>query len=195
MIEPTFNGSFWKKKYWIQIHEFMLILYSFYPIFIFELKNKSFFSQEIYRYYIVMSSPVFQHRWDENTAASGLALACPGFHLFPARMLLICSGLWLYLRSHHKKFGDILTIFVVWPPIFVNTKEFLRNTKENLPLNNFRSHFLQQDPIGLIPSSECCIFIALSINTHNGHIWCHMAIWLYGHILTIWPLSHMAIWY
>ena len=22
-----------------------------------------------------------------------------------------------------------------------------------------------------------------------------MAIWLYGHILTIWPLSHMAIWY
>ena len=29
-------------------------------------------------------------------------LACPGFYLFPARMLLICSGLCIYLRSHQK---------------------------------------------------------------------------------------------
>ena len=29
-------------------------------------------------------------------------LACPGFHLFPARMLLICSGLWIYLRGYKK---------------------------------------------------------------------------------------------
>jgi hypothetical protein len=96
--------------------------------------------------------------------------ACPGFHLFPARMLLICSGLWIYLRRHQIKFGDILTIFVVWPPIFVNTKEFPKNTKENWPSNHFCSHFLQVGPINLIPSSECCIFIAVSVDTHIGHI-------------------------
>ena len=130
----------------------------------------------------------------EKRFVNGTLTSLSGISSFPARMLLICSGLWLYLRSHQPKFGDILTIFVVWPPIFVNTKEFLKNTKENLRSDNICSHFLQEVPIDLIPPSECCIFITLSIDTHIGHIWCHMAIWSYGYMAIFWPYGHLAIW-
>ena len=108
-------------------------------------------------------------------------------------MLLICSGLCIYPRSHQQNFGDIPTIIVVWPPIFVNTKEFSKNTKENLVSDNFCSHLLQEGRIDFIPLSECCIFIALSIDTNIGHFWCHMAIWPYGHMAIFWPYGHLAI--
>ena len=42
--------------------------------------------------------------------------------------------------SKTKNFRDILTIFVVWPPVFMNTKEFLKIK---------RKHFLQEGPINL----------------------------------------------
>jgi hypothetical protein len=99
----------------------------------------------------------------------GSMLACPGFHLFSARMLLICSGLCIYPRSHQQKIGDIPAIIMVLPPIFVNTKEFSKNTKENLVSDNFCSHLLQEGRIDFIPLSECCICIALSIDTNIGH--------------------------
>ena len=58
--------------------------------------------------------------------------------------------------------GAILSIFVVWPPIFVNTKEFPKYTQ--------CYNILQEGPINLIPLSESCIFIAVSVDTHIGHI-------------------------
>jgi hypothetical protein len=50
--------------------------------------------------------------------------------------------------------------------------------------------------IDLIPSPDCCICIAVSKNTHNGHIWRHnghMAIWPFDAIMTKWQYRHMAI--
>ena len=57
---------------------------------------------------------------------------------------------------------------------------------ENMASDNFCSHFLQKGRIDLIYLPDCCIFIAVSINTH-------IVIWRYGHILTIWPYGHIDI--
>jgi hypothetical protein len=72
----------------------------------------------------------------------------------------------------------------LWPPLFAFTKEFLKNTKENMPPDHFCSHLRQDGQIELPSSPDCHICIAVSENTdvahirrHNGH----MAIWPYGH--------------
>jgi hypothetical protein len=84
-------------------------------------------------------------------------------------MPLLCTGLSLYLKSHQQKFQSFQGIFQAGPLIFVNTKEFQKNTKENMWLETFCSHFSQDGAINLIPSPICYIFIALSIDTHNGY--------------------------
>jgi hypothetical protein len=56
------------------------------------------------------------------------------------------------------------------PPLFAFTKEIHKDTKENIPLDHFSSHLRQEGQIDLIPSPDCCIFIALSENTNNGHL-------------------------
>jgi hypothetical protein len=73
------------------------------------------------------------------------------------------------------------------PPFLAYTKEIPKNTKENMPSDHFCSHFSQEAQINLIPSPDCCIFIAFSKDTHIGNFRCHMAIfWPYVHIF-IWP--------
>ena len=57
------------------------------------------------------------------------------------------------------------------------------NIKENVPPMQFSSHFFQKGPINLIPSQNCYIFAALSIDTHIDHLMSHIAIWLYGYTL------------
>ena len=44
--------------------------------------------------------------------------------------------------------------------------------------------------IDLLSSPDCHIFIAVSENTHIGHIWCHMAIWCHNGQTGIWPYGH-----
>ena len=82
------------------------------------------------------------------------------------------------------------------PPFFAFTKEFLKNTKENMPPDHFCSHLRQDGQIDLPSSPDCQICIAVSKNTHNGLLGCHnghMPIWLFDAIMAIWPYSHMAI--
>ena len=117
--------------------------------------------------------------------AANCVVACPGFHQSLARMPLLCTGLCIYLKSHQQKFRSFWSIFQAGPSIFVNTKEFQKNTKENMPLETFCSHFSKDGPINLIPSSDCYICIALSIDSHIGYPGRHISIWSYGHILPI----------
>ena len=53
--------------------------------------------------------------------------------------------------------------------IFHLTKDFPKYTKENMPSDHFCCNFLQEGQINLIPSPDCCIFIAVSEDTHIGH--------------------------
>ena len=48
-------------------------------------------------------------------------------------------------------------------------KDFLKYTKENMPSDHFGCNFLQEGQINLIPSPDCCIFIAVSEDTYIGH--------------------------
>ena len=113
------------------------------------------------------------------------------FHL-QARMVFIGSGLCIYIVSHQRKCCEILCHFVVWPSFFVNTKELPKNTKEIMTVHQFCFHLLLAGPINLIPLPECFF--------HRHPYWPHfieygnLAIWPYGHILTIWPIGHLAIW-
>ena len=56
------------------------------------------------------------------------------------------------------------------PTIFRFTNEFPQNTKDIMPSDYFWSHFLQEDQFNLIPSPDCCIFIAVSNVTHIDDI-------------------------
>ena len=53
---------------------------------------------------------------------------------------------------------------------------------------------LQDGWFDLISSSECFIFIAVSVDTHIEVILGHMAIWPYGHRAEIWSYGQIAIW-
>ena len=64
-----------------------------------------------------------------------------------------------------------------------------------MPSDHFRSHFWQEGLINIIPSPDCCICLAVSGDTHIDAIRRHMSIWLYGHIVKIWPYRHMTIWH
>ena len=75
----------------------------------------------------------------------------------------------------------------------VNTKEFQKNTKENIPVTAFCSHSSQEGPINSISSPDCCICNTLSRDTHIACHKSHIAIWPYGHIAKIWPYGLMAI--
>ena len=82
------------------------------------------------------------------------------------------------------------------PPFFAFTKEIPKNTKENIPSDHCCSHVLMEGRISLIPSPDCCIFIAVSKNTHIVHLRrhnSHMAIWPFGHYGVKWPYSHMVV--
>ena len=109
-------------------------------------------------------------------------------------MPLICTGLCIYLRSHQKKFQSFSSHILAGPAIFVNTKDFRKNTKENMASICFRSHFLQDAPINLILSPDCYICTALSIDTHIGYSGHHLEIRSYGHMAVFWPYGHMTIW-
>ena len=85
-------------------------------------------------------------------------------------------------------------VFCMWmPPLFVFTKEILKNTKENMPSEEICSHFSLDGLINLRFSPDCCICIAFLIDTHIGCYKSHIAIWPYGHISKLWPYSHIAI--
>ena len=79
-----------------------------------------------------------------------------------------------------KKYQIHVSIFKTSPCVFVFTKEFWKNTKENMPSDHFCSHFLQEGRVNFIPSPECWIVIAVSEDTHIEAIWVHMPTWLYG---------------
>ena len=71
-------------------------------------------------------------------------------------------------------------------------------TKENMPVERFGSHFLQNGLINLISLPACHIFNAFSVDTHIGYRNSHKAIWPYSHNgqnMAIWPYNHIAIWY
>jgi hypothetical protein len=102
--------------------------------------------------------------------------------------------MWVGILEPQTKFGHVLSNILEVPAIFVFTKEFPKNTKEKMPSSYFYSHFLQGGRINLIPSQDCCIFIAVSGDTHIVAIRGHKAIWQYGHIAIIWLYGHIAIW-
>ena len=102
-------------------------------------------------------------------------IACPGFHQSLARMPLLCTELCIYLKSHQQTIRSFRSIFQAGPSIFVNTKEFQKNTKENMPSKTFCSHFSQDGLINLIPSPDCYIFKALSIDTYVDQLRSHIA--------------------
>jgi hypothetical protein len=58
----------------------------------------------------------------------------------------------------------------LWPPIFALTKEFLKNTEENMPPDHFCSHLRQDGQIDLQSLQDCQICIAVSEDTHVSHI-------------------------
>jgi hypothetical protein len=58
----------------------------------------------------------------------------------------------------------------LWPPLFAFIKEFLKNTKENMPPVHFCFHLRQEGQIDLPSSPDYHIFIAVSENTHYGHL-------------------------
>ena len=68
-----------------------------------------------------------------------------------------------------KKKSEVLDDNSV-PAIFCLTKEFPKNTKENMPYDRFCSHFIQEGQMNLILSPDCCIFIAVSNDTHIADI-------------------------
>ena len=105
----------------------------------------------------------------------------------------LCTELCIYLKSHQKKFRSFRSIFQAGPSIFVNTKEFQKNTKENIPVTAFCSHSSQEGPINSISSPDCCICNTLSRDTHIACHKSHIAIWPYGHMAKIWPYGLMAI--
>ena len=74
----------------------------------------------------------------------------------------LCVG----IIKPHKKIGNVLSKILEVPAIFVFTKEFPKNTKEKRPSFYFCFNFLQEVKIILIPSPDCCIFIADSGDTH-----------------------------
>jgi hypothetical protein len=124
----------------------------------------------------------FIYFWDKYS------LSCHEFNKVLYLILAICPGLCIYIwGAAKKKLGDFWSFRMVWPPYFAFTKEFLKNTKENMASDHFFFYFSQEGPIDLIPSPDCCIFTACSIDTHIGHLWCYMA-------LAIWPYGYMAIW-
>jgi hypothetical protein len=74
----------------------------------------------------------------------------------------------------------------LWPPFYAFTKEFLKNTKENIPTNHFCSHLRKDGQIDLPSSPDCHICIAVSKKKHNGHLKCHnghTALWLFDAIM------------
>ena len=112
-------------------------------------------------------------------------------------MVLICPGLCIYLMSHQKKFGDVLSHFVVWPSFFVNTKKSPKKYKGNSAITPFLLLFFtgrSNQPNSFARMLHFYCFF------HRHPYWPHfnpydnMTIWPYGHILTIWPLCHFAIW-
>ena len=112
-------------------------------------------------------------------------------------MVLLCPGLCIYFRNHQKKFGDILSHFVVWPPFFVNTKEWPKKYKGSLAIAPYLLSFVTGRSNQLNSFTRMLHFYGFF---HRHPYWPyfitygHMAIWPYGHILMIWPLSHLAIW-
>ena len=60
--------------------------------------------------------------------------------------------------------------------------------------SQFCSNFFQEGRINLIPFKDCHIFPALPGDIYFVHCICHIAIWLYDHILAIWQYSYIAIW-
>ena len=72
---------------------------------------------------------------------------------------------------------------MVCPPFFGLTKEFSKIKEENMGSYHLSPHFLQEGPINLIPSPDCYICNACSIDT---------AIWLYGYMAMFWQYGYMA---
>jgi hypothetical protein len=82
----------------------------------------------------------------------------------------------------------------LWPPLFAFTKEFLKNTEENMPPDHFCAHLRQDGQIDLPSSPDCHIFIAISKHLYFPHLtpkkpygymaiwplWRQIAIYLYG---------------
>ena len=77
---------------------------------------------------------------------------------------------------------------------FLHIQRIFRNTKEKMPPDQFCSHFYKKAQINLIPWLECCICIAVSVDTRIGLVHCHMAIWRYGHKTLVWPYGHIWNW-
>ena len=69
-----------------------------------------------------------------------------------------------------------------------------KNTAEKMSSDQFCSHFYKQGQINLNSWPDCCNCIADSIDTHIGHILCHMAKCKYGHMAKIGSYGHIAIW-
>ena len=108
----------------------------------------------------------------------------------------MCMRLSLYLRSHHLKKKSFRTILCQCHHFSCLQRKFLKNTRENNVSDYFCSHLRQEGLINLIRSPDCCIFIAVSKNTYNGHFSHHkdyMAIWPFAAIMAIWPYSQTAI--
>jgi hypothetical protein len=74
--------------------------------------------------------------------------------------------LWVGIIKPHNKFGNVLSKILEVPAIFVFTKAFPKNTKEKMPSFYFCFNFLREVKIILIPSTDCCICVAVSKNTH-----------------------------
>ena len=56
-----------------------------------------------------------------------------------------------YTSKATQKNQIYVCIFQKWPCVFVFSKEFQKNTKENMPLETFCPHFSYDGPINLIP--------------------------------------------
>ena len=139
-------------------------------------------------------SVFYLHEMSFYSTKMWCSLGCPKMHQNASRLPLSCRWLPLYLRSHQQKFHEFWGIFEERPLFSAYTKEILKNTKENMPSDHFRSHFWQEGLINIIPSPDCCICLAVSGDTHIDAIRRHMSIWPYGHMVKIWPYGHIAIW-
>jgi hypothetical protein len=73
------------------------------------------------------------------------------------KLLPSCKWFSLCTRNHQQKFQEISTISELWQPFFAFTKEFPKNTKENMPPNHFCSHLSQDCQIDLLSSPDCHI--------------------------------------
>ena len=103
-----------------------------------------------------------------------------------------CACACPYIRTSRKiRKMEFSCIFELWPPFFAFTKEFLKNTKENMPPDHFCSHLRQDGQIDLPSSPDCHIFSAVYENTHQPTFNAIMAIWLTGHMAIM--ASKMAI--